>query len=103
MAIRQEGTMSIQRGIPDLFALGDGCELDASKASQSGDQRPDKRTSEVVDLPLYGEAAAIRVLYQAAFLDKTPPEPPRPRRGLWVTRYLNSLSFSLSGAAKAKA
>jgi len=46
--------------------------------------------------PLYGEAAAIHALYQAAFLEQDPPSPtpPRPKgRGRsWLARTWNALS-----------
>ena len=56
-------------------------------------------------VPLYGQAEAIRVLYQAGVRDESPPKPPRPRRrrGLWVARFLDSLSSSLREPAGAKA
>jgi hypothetical protein len=93
----------IQRAMTGVFGLGDGCEQDALKASQSPDPRQQKRPSGVVEVPLYGEAAAIRVLYQAAFLDTSPPKPPRPsgRGGLWVRRYLSTLSSSLRNVPRA--
>jgi len=53
---------------------------------------------------LYGQAEAIRVLYQTAPAKESPPKPPRPKRGRssWVARYLDSLS-ALPEPAGAKA
>jgi hypothetical protein len=57
------------------------------------------------EVPLYGEAAAIRVLYQTSIVDKSAPKPPRPkrRRGLWIARLLESLSPTLHDPAGSKA
>ena len=93
--------MSIRRATDWLFGLGDGREGAALESPRAPDDRP----SEGVEVRLYGEAEAIRVLYQTAFLDAPPPKPPRPRgrRGLWMARYLSALSPALREAAGAKA
>ena len=51
-----------------------------------------------VEVHLYGQAEAIRVLYQTASQKERPPKPPRPKRqrGLWIGRYVDSLRSSLS-------
>ena len=56
------------------------------------------------EVPLYGQAEAIRVLYQTGVRDESPPKPPRSgkRRGLWITRYVDSLGASLRAPAGAK-
>jgi hypothetical protein len=57
------------------------------------------------EVPLYGEAEAIRVLYQTSVVEQSPPKPRRPkrRRGLWVARFLDALSPSLHDPAASKA
>jgi hypothetical protein len=57
------------------------------------------------EVPLYGEAAAIRALYQTAIVEKSPPKPrpPKGRRGLWVMRLLESLTPALHDPAGSKA
>ncbi|HZL20002.1 MAG TPA: hypothetical protein VFG23_19870 [Polyangia bacterium] len=94
--------MWIRKAVDWLFGLGDGCEVADRKPLRSPNQRP----SEVTEVRLYGEAEAIRVLYQVAFLDASPPKPPRPRgrRGVWIARYLSPLSpvlRQLTAGAKA--
>ena len=58
------------------------------------------------EVRLYGQAEAIRVLYQTASLEEGPTKPPRPKRkggrGLWVARFFDALS-SLPDPAGAKA
>jgi len=58
------------------------------------------------EVPLYGQAEAIRVLYQTALLAESPPKPPRPKRkggrGSWVARCLDALG-ALPDPAGAKA
>ena len=71
--------MSIQRAIAGLFGLGNACESDAGNASESAGHSEPRRSGSV-DVPLYGEAAAIRTLYQVAFLDQDHSEIPRHRR-----------------------
>jgi hypothetical protein len=97
--------MSIRRAFAWVFGLGNGREGAAIEASRSPEWRRDQRPGEVLEVHLYGEAEAIRVLYQTALLGKSPPKPPRPRRGrgVWVARYLSSLSPSLGAPASAKA
>jgi hypothetical protein len=92
--------MSIRRAADWLFGLGDERAV-ALKSSRSADDR----SSEVAESHLYGEAEAIRVLYQTAFFDAPPPKPPRPRgrRGQSIARYLNSLRPALHEPAGAKA
>jgi hypothetical protein len=93
--------MSIRRAADWLFGLGDDREAAAPKLSRAADER----SSAVTEVRLYGEAEAIRVLYQVALLDAPPPKPPRPRgrRGLWMARYLNSFGSPLPETAGAKA
>jgi hypothetical protein len=93
--------MSIRRATDWLFGLGDGREGAALESSRALDDRP----SQGAELRLYGEAEAIRVLYQTACLDTPSPKPPRPRgrRGLWIARYLNSWSPALRAPAGLKA
>jgi hypothetical protein len=95
--------MSIRKAVVWLFDVGDGSEVAALKAADSRQQRQGPRPRQAVEVPLYGQAEAIRVLYQTASLEESPPKPPRPRgRGLWVARYLDSLS-PLPDPAGAKA
>ena len=97
--------MSIRKAVAWLFDVGDGSEVAALRATHSRQRREDARPREAGEVQhLYGQAEAIRVLYQTAFLEESPPKPPRPRggRGLWVARYLDSLT-SLPEPAGAKA
>jgi hypothetical protein len=57
------------------------------------------------EVQLYGEAEAIRVLYQTVAAEPSPPKPPRPRRGhrQWVVRFLDRLSPSLPDPVGSKA
>jgi hypothetical protein len=50
------------------------------------------------EVQLYGEAEAIRVLYQTVAPEQSPPKPPRPRRGhrQWVARFLDRFVDRLS-------
>jgi hypothetical protein len=91
--------MSIRKAVAWLFDVGDGREVAALKAADS------RRPRESAKVHLYGQAEAIRVLYQTTVLESGPPKPPRPRRGrgLWVARYVDSLTSSLPDLAAAKA
>ena len=85
--------MSIRKAVDWLFDLGDGSELAALEAAQARARREAARPREAVEVQLYGQAEAIRVLFQTVRLDQSPPQPPRPRgRGSWVARCLDSLS-----------
>jgi hypothetical protein len=68
-------------------------------------QGQDKGPGKAVEVRLYGEAEAIRVLYQTARVEPSPPKPPRPkrRRGSWVARLWDALSPSLPDPAGAEA
>jgi hypothetical protein len=98
--------MSIRKAVAWLFDVGDGSELAALRAAHARQRRQEARPPGVLEVPLYGQAEAIRVLYQTASLEESPPKPPRPKRkggrGSWVARYLDSLS-ALPGPASAKA
>jgi len=97
--------MSIRDAIAWLFDVGDGSEAAALEAARCRDRRGATGPSESLERPLYGQAEAIRVLYQPALHDEPPAKPPRPkrRRGSWVARYVDSLSSSLPEPAAAKA
>ena len=97
--------MSIRRALAWLFGLGDGYEVEVPKPARAPARAPVKGPREPAGVQLYGEAEAIRVLYQSVVVDESPPKPPRPRgrRGRWVTQYLDSLSSPLSDTAGAKA
>jgi hypothetical protein len=97
--------MSIRKAVAWLFDVGDGSEVAALKAAQRRERQRDARRREAGEVHLYGEAEAIRVLYQTASLEESPPKPPRPKRGrgLWVARYVDSLTSALSDRAAAKA
>ena len=96
--------MSIRKAVAWLFDVGDGSEVAALKAARSRQRAQDSCPREAGEVHLYGQAEAIRVLYQTAALDETPPKPPRRRgRGLWVARYVDSLTSSLPDLAAAKA
>ena len=94
--------MSIRKAVAWFFDVGDGREVEALAAARAHDRRQAERRGDAVEDQLYGEAEAIRVLYQTA-LPEQPPKPPRPKRGLWITRFLDSLSPSLRAPAGAKA
>lgn len=96
--------MSIRKAVAWLFDVGDGSEVAALRAAQAPPRRDDARPRKAVEVRLYGQAEAIRVLYQTASLEESPPKPPRPRRGrgVWVAQYLDSLS-GLADPAGAKA
>jgi hypothetical protein len=59
------------------------------------------------EVPLYGEAAAIRVLYQTSIVETSAPKPRRPKRergrGSWVAPILDWLSPALHDPAASKA
>jgi hypothetical protein len=94
--------MSIRKAIGWLFDVGDGREGEALKAARALEQEKDEGDGEI---RLYGEAEAIRVLYQAGLTDGGSPKPPRPKRGrgVWVARYLDSFVPSLRDPSGAKA
>ena len=60
-----------------------------------------------LDVPLYGQAAAIRALYQASFFDAGAAKPPRrgkPRpRSSWLAMQLGAFIRGLRGALPAAA
>ena len=98
--------MSIRKAVSWLFDVGDGSEVAALRAAAQSDQRlRDARPRGAVEVHLYGQAEAIRVLYQRGVFEESPPKPPRPRRGrgLWVARYVDSLTSALPELAAAKA
>lgn len=87
--------MWIGRAVAWLFDVGDGTE---ANAGHSGVGREETCPDASVEVHLYGQAEAIRVLYQTARQKDCPPKPPRPKRdrGLWIGRYVDSLRSSLS-------
>jgi hypothetical protein len=97
--------MSIRDAIAWLLDVGDGSEVAALEAARSRDRREDTCPHEILEGHLYGEAEAIRVLYQTAVYEERPPKPPRPKRGraVWIARYVDALSSSLPEPAAAKA
>ena len=97
--------MSIRDAIAWLFDVGDGSEADALKEGPACARREPTRPHETFERQLYGQAEAIRVLYQAAVREERPAKPPRPkrRRGSWVAGYMESLSSSLAEPVAAKA
>lgn len=97
--------MSIRDAIAWLFDVGDASEADTLKEGPATARREQTRPHETLERQLYGQAEAIRVLYQFAVCEERPAKPPRPRqgRGLWVARYVESLSSSLPDPVAAKA
>jgi hypothetical protein len=97
--------MSIRKAVAWLFDVGDGSEAEALEAARAMDRRQLGRPSADPEVPLYGEAEAIRVLYQMTVVEQRPPKPPRPRgrRGRWAARLLDSFTPSLRDPAAAKA
>ena len=99
--------MSIRGVFTWLFDVGDQVGqvgADGPKPADSPDRpRNDRRPGQVVERQLYGEAEAIRVLYQTGLVEES-PSPPRPKRGrgVWVARCLDSLSPSLGHPVGAK-
>jgi hypothetical protein len=87
--------MSIRKAVAWLFEVGDGAEADAGPPPI---RREDTGPPATFERHLYGQAEAIRVLYQTARAKERPRKPPRPKRGrgLSVARYMDSLSASLS-------
>src|SRR5438477_8370 len=88
--------MWIGKAVAWLFDVGDGSEAAPLKTAHARQPREDARPKKAVEVRLYGQAEAIRVLYQTSSLEESPPKPPRPKRkggrGLWVAQYLDSLS-----------
>jgi hypothetical protein len=86
--------MSFRAVVSWLFEVGDGRRLDEPR-----------RSAVLEPQPLYGEAEAIRVLYQTALADGRPPKPPRPSRGrpVWVSPSLVAASPVLGFPVGAKA
>jgi hypothetical protein len=97
--------MSIRKAIGWLFDVGDGREGEAAKAARAREVRRDEGPDDAGGVQLYGEAEAIRVLYQTGLTEGRRAKPPGPKRGrgVWVARYLNSLVPSLRDPAGAKA
>lgn len=98
--------MSIRKAIAWLFDVGPGTEAESQvDARPAGPRREDSGPPEALEVRLYGQAEAIRVLYQTASQKDGPPKPPRAKkhRGLWVARYVESLSSSLSGPVGSEA
>ena len=97
--------MSIRDAIAWLFDVGDGSEADPLKEGPACARREPARPRESLERPLYGQAEAIRVLYQFAVCEERPakPRPPKRGRGLWVARYVESLASSLPDPVAAKA
>ena len=97
--------MSIREAIAWFFDVGDGSEADTLKGGTAGARPEHSRPQESLERPLYGQAEAIRVLYQFAVCEERPAKPQGPKRGrgLWVARYVESLSSSLPDPVAAKA
>jgi hypothetical protein len=97
--------MSIRDAIAWLFDVGDGSEAEALKREAARAGREQARPQGSLERQLYGQAEAIRVLYQPTVCEERPSKPPRPNRGrgLWVARYVESLSASLPEPVAAKA
>ena len=97
--------MSIRKAVSWLFDVGDGREVAALRAAHSRQRGRAPLRREAAEVPLYGQAEAIRVLYQMGSIAESPPKPPRPKRGrgLWVARYVDSLTSALPDLAAAKA
>jgi hypothetical protein len=96
--------MSIRKAVAWLFDVGDGSEVAALQAARSRQRPQDPRPWEAAEVHLYGQAEAIRVLYQTASVEESPPKPRRRRgRGLWIARYVDSLTSSMPDLAAAKA
>jgi len=96
--------MSIRSAVAWLFDVG--TEADAAPSGvRRQEARPRETEHETTEGHLYGQAEAIRVLYQTAPPKARPPKPPRARRarGLWIARCLGSLSVSLPGPIATKA
>jgi hypothetical protein len=102
--------MSIRDAIAWLFDVGDGSEAEALEAEAlkegpSCARREQTGPRESLERQLYGQAEAIRVLYQFGVCEERPAKPQGPKRGrgLWVARYVESLSSSLPDPVAAKA
>ena len=91
--------MSIREAIAWLFDVGDGTAAETQgDAGPAGIRRADTGLHETLESHLYGQAEAIRVLYQPATQIDGPPKPPRAKRhrAPWAARYVDALSASLS-------
>ena len=86
--------MSIRKAVAWLLDVGDGTDADGGPPRVA---REETRPHETLERQLYGQAEAIRVLYQTAAPQEGPPKPPRAKkhRRSWAVRYVNSLSSSL--------
>ena len=87
--------MSIRKAVGWLFDVGDGPEGEGRRAAGALDQ--DNDPGDVSEGRLYGQAEAIRVLYQKGLTEAGAPKPPRPKRGrgAWIARHLASLTPAL--------
>ena len=96
--------MSIRSAFALLFDVGSEAEAEPSGGRRE-EAGPREAEYEATQGHLYGQAEAIRVLYQTSPRKQRPPKPPRGRRarGLWIARYLDSLSASLPEPVATKA
>ena len=98
--------MSIRRAIAWLLGLGNARELSALEPPRRPDVPLRDRPRGAGEVRLYGEAEAIRVLYQTVLVEKKgPPKPRRPRgrRVPSLARFLDGLTSPLREPAGAKA
>jgi hypothetical protein len=99
--------MRIFKAVAWLFDVGDGHEAAALEQARSRDRHPRRGEGRGVagDAPLYGEAEAIRVLYQFFSTEQSPPKPPRRKRGhgSWLARFLVTSGPSLRAPSAAGA
>jgi hypothetical protein len=91
--------MSIGKAIGWFFDPGAGRGAEAAETRRRPDREQDCDRDDVAEGRLYGQAEAIRVLYQQVSVKQRPRRPPRSRkrRGLWIARCVGALTSALRG------
>jgi hypothetical protein len=95
--------MWIRKAVAWFFDVSDRREHEVLRAARELDRRCAEDPSDGAEAHLYGEAEAIRVLYQTSSADEGAPKPPRPKRGhrIWIAKQLDALTPSMPAGARA--